>query len=79
MSEAMVKPVPKKNKRPGPNPPPKHRLSEPRLAEILQLFGNDRAYTLVSFDGEYWVVHFEGDADHSMIKFEGEKPIMIKA
>ena len=45
-----------------------------KLIKLLELIGNDRAYTVISHKGNTWVLHFEGDYDHTIITLEGEKP-----
>lgn len=52
---------------------------ERQLAEILDMFGNDRAYTLLRYHGNVFKVLFEGDSEPSIVKLEDGKPVIIKA
>jgi hypothetical protein len=63
MPRAMVKPKPKKPE---------------QLKDILELFGNDRAYTIVKSYKDRWYVLFEGDTFPSIVTFEDEKPVILK-
>ena len=51
-----------------------------QLAEILQMFGNDRSYTVMKYDPSSvtWMVLFEGDHSVSYVKYDGEKPVILK-
>ena len=51
-----------------------------QLAEILQMFGNDRSYTVMKYDTSSvtWMVLFEGDYVSSTVRFEDGKPVIIK-
>ena len=66
MAKAMVKPAPA-----GPSPSELHRL-----ASILEMFGNDRAYTVIHASKKSWTVMFEGDYTPRVITFEDEKPVI---
>ncbi|OGN99035.1 MAG: hypothetical protein A2Z71_03325 [Chloroflexi bacterium RBG_13_50_21] len=48
-------------------PPVKARQVLPTLEQILRRMGNNRAYTVINHKGNVWVVHFEGDVDHTTI------------
>lgn len=72
MSEAMVKPPPKKPR----NRSASQASSDRELASILQMFGNNRAYSILAVGHKRWVIHFEGDAKHTVVTFEGDKPVM---
>jgi hypothetical protein len=41
------------------------------LIKILELMHNNRAYTVISHEGNTWVVHFEGDVEHMTITKQG--------
>ena len=41
------------------------------LLKLLELMGNNRAYTVINHDDNTWVVHFEGDTDHTIITIKG--------
>ena len=41
------------------------------LLKLLELMGNNRAYTVINHDYKKWVVHFEGDTDHTIITIKG--------
>ncbi len=68
----MVTPVPQTGDHPNLRGP-----SSARLAVALAIIGNDRAYTVIKIDGNTWTVHFEGDTEHKVITFEGDKPEVI--
>jgi hypothetical protein len=44
-----------------------------QLAMLLQMIGNDRAYTVLDHEGNVWTLHFEGDSVPSVLRFEGEE------
>jgi len=48
-----------------------------QLALLLQMIGNNRSYTVISHEGNVWTIHFEGDYDHTVIRFEGDKPEVL--
>jgi hypothetical protein len=58
MTKAMVKPKP----------------AIPEISSVLELIGEDRAYTIIKQSGKTWIIHFEGDYEPTTITFEGEKP-----
>jgi hypothetical protein len=58
---AMVAPIPAKP------------AAADHLEDILASLGNDRPYIVISQHGLSWIVHFEGDYDHSTIKLEAGK------
>ena len=74
MAETMVKPAPRKPKRRVPEPPDPERP----LKDVLEMFGNDRAYSFLGFVKGGWRVHFAGDAKNSIVTFEDEKPVIIE-
>jgi hypothetical protein len=57
-------------------PPPAKPLPSLTLEEILNLAGNDRAYTVISSHGHIWKVHFEGDYKPSLVNMEKGKPVI---
>ncbi len=80
MSEGMVKPVPQPPSTGKDHgiviPPPADPLRE--LRSILELFGNTRSFTLISKKKHRWVIHFEGDYEHTIVPVVDGKPEMIK-
>jgi hypothetical protein len=44
-----------------------------KLIKILELIGNDRAYTVLSHIGKTWVIQFKGDAGPTTITINGDK------
>jgi hypothetical protein len=53
------------------------RPKAPDLFELLELIGNDRAFTVISHKVNTWVIHFEGDDKPKNIIFDGDR-ILIK-
>jgi hypothetical protein len=49
-----------------------------KLEELLQLAGNNRAYTVIGQHGNVWRVCFEGDYSPSTVKIENGKAVIIK-
>jgi hypothetical protein len=45
-----------------------------QLALLLQKIGNDRAYTVLSHEGNTWTLHFEGDHAPTVLLFDDDKP-----
>jgi hypothetical protein len=66
---AMVKPVPV-----GAHGDAPTVGAAVQLALMLQHLGNNRAYTVISHEGNVFTVHFEGDYAPTVLIFEGEKP-----
>jgi hypothetical protein len=67
MARAMVKPTPRV---PSGKPATSDQM---KLIKVLDLIGNDRAYTVISQAGKIWTIQFEGDAGPTTITFDGEK------
>jgi hypothetical protein len=67
-AEAMVKPTPRV---PSGKPAKPDQM---KLIKVLELLGNDRAYTVISQVGKTWLIQFEGDVGPTTITFEGENP-----
>jgi hypothetical protein len=44
-----------------------------QLALLLQHMGNNRAYTVISHQGNVWMIMFEGDYAPTELIYEGEK------
>jgi hypothetical protein len=57
-------------------PPPTKPLPSLTLEEILNLAGNNRAYSVISSHGHIWKVHFEGDYKPSLVNMEKGKPVI---
>ena len=67
---AMVQPAPR-----VPSGKPDQPLGTTvQLAKLLQMIGNDRAYTVINHEGNVWTLMFEGDYAPTVLRFEGEKP-----
>lgn len=75
MPTAMVKAPPKKPRRRSPPPSDDPYAA---LKDILDMFGNTRAYTFLGFADKGWRVHFAGDLKPSIVTFEDEKPVIIE-
>jgi hypothetical protein len=46
------------------------------LELILKEFGNDRAYTVIEDKPNFWIIHFEGDAEPKTITIKEGKPVI---
>jgi hypothetical protein len=55
----------------------KPKPASPEMAAILELLGEDRAYTIIRKSDKVWIIHFEGDTGPTTITLEGEKPEII--
>jgi hypothetical protein len=59
-------------------PRPAQAGSADKLAQVLQLLGNDRPYTVIRSHGNTWRVLFSGDYGLSTVKIVDGKPVIIK-
>ena len=59
-------------------PPAKAKPVSLVLDEVLQLAGNTRAYTVLSFHRNSWRVHFEGDYFPSTVKMINGKWVIVQ-
>ena len=55
------------------------QLVDTSLAVVLSSLGNDRSYVLISQRPNGWLIHFEGDYDHSLVEYKNGKFVITPA
>jgi hypothetical protein len=76
--KAMIQPPPAK---PASRTKPKETqrawsFKDEDLAKALHRLGNNRPYHILETLQDGWLVHFLGDSKPSIVKFEGDKPVI---